>query len=122
MRFFPVFRSGTGKNENRKRVPSVGTSSISSSVSSELSQCKVAAQKRARRNGSLASKHRVTSRVLSSRLHRSPTPSDLHDGHADEYCSRSGAPLWPRARVTLGVRGSLALDEEAGDDRAQLDA
>ena len=61
-----------------------------------MSQCNVAAQKRARRKGSLASKHSVTSRVL--------TP--------DEYCTRPG----PRARVMLEVRGSRRAhcDEEAG--------
>ena len=82
IRFFPVFGSGTGKNENTKRVPSVGTRTISSSVSSWTSQCKTAAQKRARRIGSLASKHSVTSRVLNcaSVARRSAGPGSNQPG------------------------------------------
>ena len=90
-----------------------------------MSQCKVAAQKRARRNGSLASKHSVTSRVLTfapwlrehGRAVRIETICAAGNGHSRDHrkfpdstgcgsCMRGPAFSLCRCAVGFGRKGA----------------
>ena len=85
MRFLPAFFSETGRKRIRNLVSSVGTRPTSSRVSSPTSQYSAAAQKRARRSGSFASKQRATSReVIPLCIIRpaKPRPRTLQQGSA----------------------------------------